>query len=300
MPLPQTINYRPVPFNFIDLEEKAAEYLARVKADAVQVAAQARNEVARLRDTSRQEIETARTQAAEEAEKIRIELRTLNQKLKTEEENYKKRNAQLESDAIKLKAELKKNEDTARKNGYDEGYKVGYDEGTTKGYADGELQAAIDYAEKIRNEAAVQLGTKLETLFPAMQSMLGQLETAKQSFLQLWEQSAVQVAASIAERAVARNLPEMVDVPLKLLREALELGAGSTAIKVRLNPDDYETLQPQMDLVVNQMCGTAKTEIVPDGRITPGGCVLETAMGVIDNQIESRIERMMQELVQTD
>lgn len=293
----QKINYRPVPFNFIDLEEKATDYLARIKADALHVTAQARNEVAYLRQTAYQDIETARTQAQEETEKIRSELAALNQKLKEEEENYQKRKTQLESEAIKLKAELKKNEDTARKTGYDEGYQVGYDEGKTKGYGDGELQAMIGYAEKVRNEAAVQLGTQLETLMPALQSMTGQLETAKQSFLQLWEESAVKVAAAIAERAVMRQLPEMADVPLKLLREALELGSGSALLKIRLNPDDYESLKPQMDLIINEMTVAAQTEVIPDGKIALGGCVLETGFGTIDNQIESRIRRIEQELI---
>lgn len=294
------VSYRPVPFNFVDLEEKATDYLAKVKAEALQIAAQARNEVARLRETTFAEIEEARSQARQEAETMRLQLDELGVRLREEEANFQKRKIELESETIRIKAELKQNEDSARKNGYDEGYGVGYDEGKSRGYADGELQATVDYAEKVGNEATIQLGTRLETLLPALQGMIGQLETAKQSFLQLWEQSAIKVATSIAQRAISRQLPEMVDVPMKLLREALELAAGGTSVKVRLNPDDYETLQPQMDLLIGEMLGAAQTEVVPDGKISPGGCVLETSLGVIDNQIEARLERIEQELVIQD
>jgi flagellar biosynthesis/type III secretory pathway protein FliH len=297
------ITYRPVPFNFVDLEAKAADYLAQVKSEAVQIAAEARNEVARIRQlavTEREkalaEVEEARTKARQEAETIRKQLAELHQRLQTEEENFKKRKDQLESETIKLKAQLKQNEDTARKTGYDEGKQVGYDEGKAKGYADGELQATIDYAEKVRREAEIQLGTQLETLLPALKTMIERLETAKQSFLQLWEQSAIKVAAAIAERAISRQLPEMIDVPIKMLRESLELGAGSTSVRIRLNPGDYGTLQPQMDILVREMAGAAQTVIVPDTKISPGGCVLETSLGIIDNQIASRIERIEQEL----
>ncbi|MDR3197477.1 MAG: hypothetical protein LBU34_06355, partial [Planctomycetaceae bacterium] len=227
------VTYRPVPFNFVDLEEKAADFLARVKAEAVQVAAEARNEVARIRELARierekalAEAEQARSNARHETETIRNQLSELHKHLQSEEDNFKKRKDQLESEVIKLKAQLKQDEDIARKNGYDEGYQVGYGEGKTKGYADGELQATIDYADKIRREAEIQLGTQLETLLPALKTMVERFETAKQSFLQLWEQSAIKVATRIAERAVSRSLPEMIDVPLKLLREVLELGAG--------------------------------------------------------------------------
>ncbi len=288
--------HRLVPFNFVDLEDKATDYLAKVKAEALQIAAQARNEVARLREATFAEIEQARNQARQEAESMRTQLEALKVKLQTEEANFQKRKTELESEAIKIKAEVKQNEDAARKTGYDEGRQVGYDEGKSKGYADGELQATVDYAEKVRNEATIQLGAQLETLMPALQSMVGQLETAKQSFLQLWEQSAIKVAASIAGRAISRQLPDMVDVPMKLLREALELAAGGTSVRIRLNPNDYSALKPQMDLLIGEMLGAAQTDVVSDGKISPGGCVLETSLGVIDNQIEARLERIEQEL----
>jgi flagellar assembly protein FliH len=297
------IVYHPVPFNFVDLEEKAADFLARVKAEAVQVAAEARNEVARIRELARverekalAEVEQAQLEANRETEIIRNQLSELHQRLQNEEENFKKRKDQLESEVIKLKAQLKQSEDTARKTGYDEGHQVGYDEGKAKGYADGELQATIDYAEKIRREAEIQLGTQLETLLPALKTMIERLETAKQSFLQLWEQSTIKIATAIAERAISRYLPEMIDVPIKLLREALELGAGSASVRIRLNPNDYETLQPQMDILVREMTRATHTEIISDTKISAGGCVLETSLGTIDNQIETRLERIEQEL----
>jgi flagellar assembly protein FliH len=296
MPNEKPITYRPVPFNFVDIESKASEYLSRVKAEAVQVAAEARNEVARLRETAINEIHQTRNKAEQETQTIRKQLQELNDKLRKEEANYEKRRAELESDAAKLTAQLKQEEETSRKNGYEDGKKTGYDEGYETGYKDGETQSLIDYDEKIRKEAEIQLGTKLETLFPALQNLSKQLEAAKQSFLQLWEQSAVRVAASIARRAIDRELPNMVDVPLKLLRESLELGAGNTSMRVRLNPDDYEALKPQITLLIRELSASAKTEIVPDGKITSGGCILETALGVIDNQIESRIDRIEEEL----
>jgi flagellar biosynthesis/type III secretory pathway protein FliH len=303
----QQISYRPVPFNFVDLEEKASDFLAKTKAEAVKIASDARNEVAKIRKLARQErekalaeVETARGQAKSEADALRKQLDELHQKLQSEEENFKKRKEQLETEAVKLKSQLKQNEDTARKNGYEDGKKLGYDEGHSKGYSDGELKATIDYADKVRSEAEIQLGTQLETLLPALQTMIERLETAKQSFLQLWEQSAIKTAMAIAERAISRQLPKMVDVPIKLLREALELGAGSASVRIRLNPDDYEALRPQMDILIREMTKAAETEIIPDIKITSGGCVLETSLGVIDNQIESRLERIEQELVLSD
>ena len=297
------VAYNLVPFNFVDLEEKATTYLAQVRETATQVVADARNEVERVRQTaaaewekSVAEIEQTRAQAKEEAETIRKQLEELRQRLHTEEENFQTRKDQLENEAIKLKAQLKQNEDVARKNGYDEGKKVGYDEGHSKGYTDGEMKAMIDYAEKVQREAEIQLGAQLETLLPALKTMIDRLDMAKQSFLQQWERSAVKVAEAMAARAINRQLPEMIDVPLRLLREALELGTGSTSVRIRLNNDDYEALQPQIDLVIQEMTRSVPTEIVCDISVLPGGCILETPQGTIDNRIATRLARIEEEL----
>jgi len=295
--------YNLVPFNFVDLEEKATNYLAQVKAEAAQVVTNAQNAVERVRQSaaaewekSVAEIEQTRSQAKEETETIRKQLDGLHQRLQAEEENFKTRKAQLEDEAVKLKEQLKQNEDIARKNGHEEGKKVGYDEGHSKGYTDGEMKAMIDYAEKVQREAEIQLGAKLETLLPALNTMIERLDVAKQSFLQQWEQSAVKVAEAIAAKAIARQLPEMVDVPLRLLREALELGTGSTSVRIRLNKEDYETLRPQMDILIREMTRSVPTEIVCDVSVSPGGCILETPQGTIDNRLETRLDRIQDEL----
>ncbi|MCL2709769.1 MAG: FliH/SctL family protein [Planctomycetaceae bacterium] len=301
------VAYNLVPFNFVDLEEKATSYLAQVKAHATQVVADARNEVERVRQTaaaewkkSVAEVEQTRSQARVEAETIRTQLSELRQRLQSEEDNFKTRKEQLEAEAIKLKAQLKENEDAARRDGYDEGRLLGYEEGHSKGYTDGEMKAMIDYADKVQREAAIQLGTQLETLLPALKMMIDRVETAKQSFLQQWERSAINVAEAIAAKAIDRQLPEMIDVPIRLLREALELGTGSTSIRIRLNHDDYEALRPQIDLLIHEMTRSVPTEIVGDISVSPGGCILETPQGTIDNRIETRVARIEEELCLVD
>ncbi|MDR1484688.1 MAG: hypothetical protein LBT09_07675 [Planctomycetaceae bacterium] len=298
-PESKAVKYRPVPFNFVDLEERATDFMAKVKSEALQVASQARNEVIRLRESAFAEIERTRESTRVEAETIRRQLDDLNKQLRDEEANFQKRKIQLEAEAKALREQLRVDEEAAKTSGYDDGYKLGYDEGSVKGYTDGELQATVDYAERVRNEASVQLGAQLETLLPAVKTMIERIETARQSFLQLWEQSVIRFSVLIAERAISRELPNMFDIPLSLVRESLELGTGSTSMKVRLHPDDFESLKPQIDLLVDELSVAAQTCIVSDEKIARGGCVLETALGVIDNQIKSRLERIEQELCMT-
>ena len=273
------ISYRPVAFNFVDLESKAEEYLEKIRSESQKITQQARDEIARLRDEIRKEQEQTRA----EAEKVRME-----------SEGFHKR---LTEETAVLDAKRKEVESEAYKAGFDLGKKEGYEAGNKSGYSDGELQASLDYDAKVKQEVQIQLAGKMETLLPALHIAVEQISTAQQSFLQLWEQNAVHVASAIANRAISRQLPEMIDVPLKLLREALELAVGCSQMQIRLNPTDYETLTPQIDSLISELSKAAQTEVLSDIRISPGGCLLETSLGTIDQRIESRLDRIKMELV---
>ena len=271
--------FKPVTFNFVDLQTKAEEYLAKTKAEAREIMEAARNEVAKLREEIRVEQELSQALA---------------QKVQADSEILQKRIAE---ETAFLDNKRKEVETQAYQTGYDLGQKEGYEEGRKTGYADGELQATLDHDAKVKQEVQILLAGKLETLLPSLHSAVQQLQTAQQSFLLLWEQSAVHVASAFAHRAIARQLPEMIDVPLRLLREALELAVGCSQMKIRLNPVDYETLEPQIQTLIDELSGAAETEILPDVRITRGGCLLETSLGTIDQRIESRLDRIKMELV---
>ena len=272
--------FKPVAFNFVDIEEKADEILAKAKAEAMQIMEAARNEVIKHRD----EMLAVQQAALAMAEKTRQESEAIQKRL-MEENTY-------------LDNKRKEVETQAYKTGYDLGKKEGYDEGRKTGYADGELQATLDHDAKVKQEVQILLTGKLETLLPSLHSAIQQVQTAQQSFLLLWEQSAIHVAAAIAEKTIARQLPEMIDVPHNLLREALELAVGCSQMKIRLNPIDYETLQEEhLQQLIGEFSGAAATEIIKDVRITRGGCLLETSLGTIDQRIEERLKRIQMELV---
>ncbi len=270
---------RMVPFNFEDLESKANEYLDSVKREAEKVIAQTHEEVRRLKNEAVEE----RNELTEEAKKIRAELVDL----KAGQEFERKEIEKLRKDT----------EEATYAEARTEGSKKGYREGFDKGYEEGKQKGMKDAEAKIKTEATSQLRGKLDTLLPSLKSAVDDLSCAQQSFLVQWEKSAVHVAGAIAQRAISRQMPQLLDVPMRLLREALELAVGCSKLKIRMNPKDFESLQPQIEMIVDELAGAAETEIVGDHKISPGGCVLETSLGNIDQRIESRLERIKMELV---
>jgi flagellar assembly protein FliH len=141
-----------------------------------------------------------------------------------------------------------------------------------------------------------KLGQQLSTLLPALKQVIQDVGHAKQDWLTHWERTAVHVAAAIAARVIRRELPNMPDVTLTLVREALELASGSAQIRVQLNPADHEALKPQIEALVKELSGLGSAAVLADPRVSPGGCRVETRFGVIDQQFESQLTRIEEEL----
>jgi flagellar assembly protein FliH len=154
-------------------------------------------------------------------------------------------------------------------------------------------QAAAQAAVKAAEQA---MEKQLTTLLPALRQAIADIHQAKQAWLAHWEATGVHVAAAIARRVMRHELTRQPEVPLKLVREALELAAGSPQIRIHLNPTDHDTLKQKVLLLVHETAGLGEAEIVSDPAITPGGCRVETRFGIIDQQFEAQLERIEEEL----
>ena len=76
----------------------------------------------------------------------------------------------------------------------------------------------------------------------------------------------------------------------------LRLAAGSTEITLHISPTDHENLGPQIARLAETLCQLAPSSIVADADITPGGCRVVTKFGEVDQQIESQLRRIEEEL----
>lgn len=159
-----------------------------------------------------------------------------------------------------------------------------------------EIEGLRAARETQRREVEAETGRRVATLLPAMRAAIDEWEKSKQAWLAHWERTAVRLAARIAERILRRELAAQPDLPTTLVRESLELAVGADGVRVLLNPDDLAALGTHVERLTHEFarCGTA--ELVADPRITPGGCRVETRHGSIDQQIETQLRRIEEEL----
>ena len=184
--------------------------------------------------------------------------------------------------------------------------------GTVRAEAAKIVQQAHQQAEQIRQQAEVagrkaaeaaverildeKVGQQMQTLLPALEQMVREINDTKGALLAQWERSTVKVSTAIAERIIRRELTHQPEIAVDVISDALRLATGASEITLHVSPSDYENLGKQISRVAATIAQLAPSSIVPDPEISPGGCRVVTKFGEIDQQIESQLQRIENEL----
>ena len=159
-------------------------------------------------------------------------------------------------------------EEAARLQGYNEGY----EQGVAAGIAAAEGQMAL--------------------LLQQMQSLVANVHESHAGFFRAAERQVVDLALQIAQKVVEREVENMPDLAVNVIRAALEEMDARTAVRVRVNPDDQELLRRRWAQVVPPGIGPDRIELQPDERVQTGGAIIETTHGQVDAQLESKLQQL--------
>lgn len=147
-----------------------------------------------------------------------------------------------------------------------------------------------------RKESRKDLGPAIELFRNAAQSM----ERARQEINRRFDEQVISLSLEIARKVLARELTDGESVRSVIVR-ALAQSPNRTAARVRLNPLDLE----QLEQVRNDHhdLGQRLPEdlvLLPDPKITRGGCVVEGASGYVDARVETQIQLIEEALTAKD
>lgn len=122
------------------------------------------------------------------------------------------------------------------------------------------------------------------------------LESLAKPFADLDEAVAVQLTSlvrAMVEQLVRREISSDQSVLGKLVEEGLEaLPVAGTAVRILVNPEDASFMSEHM-----QEKSDVNYEIKSDATISRGGCRLETDVSSIDATLETRLGRLIEEML---
>lgn len=169
----------------------------------------------------------------------------------------------------------------------------GHELGVQKGMVDAERR--IEKQSRERADHEVQ--QRLRTVLPALEHAARSIAAEREQWLSEWESAAVRLSIAIASRILRDSLAANPGHSRAMIREALELAAGATRIKLRLNPIDLGLLGDEVSDVIASLCACGDPQVISDPTIEPGGSLIETIQGVIDARLETQLQRIAHELL---
>jgi flagellar assembly protein FliH len=170
--------------------------------------------------------------------------------------------------------------------------------GLEQGRQEGLRQAAEQIQKRAMEIADKTSRDGLSTTLPAMKAAVQALVIERDRWLAEWEAIAVRLAAGIAEKLIKRRLELNPDVAHDMIKNALQLAAGTPRITLRLHQDDAALLGEHAADIVRTLAFAGEAEIVSDASLTRGGCVIQTKHGTIDARLETLLERIVSELLE--
>ncbi len=149
-----------------------------------------------------------------------------------------------------------------------EGYQTGY----AKGYAEGMEIGRHALDQEVANVQAIA-----QAAAQARQELLASLEG-----------EVVALALAIAKKIIGEEAARNGDVIAYTVQKAIRQLGQRSSYRIRLNPQDAQHLMERWK--TTEALGGAEWELVPDERISPGGCILESGAGSVDARLDIQFD----------
>jgi len=180
--------------------------------------------------------------------------------------------ASAEEEASRIREQAVIEAEAARKKALEEGYQ----EGLTK-------------ASREMQELKAKTASECE-------NMLKEAERTKEAIILSAEGEIVELALAIARKIIDKEIRENSDIIIKLVRKTLSSVGNAGSVKIRVSPHDFETVLENRELLAGAGQVIDDLEIHLDSRMTPGGFVVESDLGVIDARMETRMNKVEEAL----
>lgn len=183
--------------------------------------------------------------------------------------------AAAEAEAAKREAQAQR--DAVLEEARREGYQAGQAEGREAGRA------------AAREEARQRL--------EALAALVDELARAREELAARYEEDIVELALAVAARIVRKESSLGADTVRELLRETLPRMGGAVKITITVHPDDMAAIEQDARQLASLAEGRAGVTWVTDEAVTRGGCVVETERGGVDASVETRVERIVESML---
>lgn len=158
--------------------------------------------------------------------------------------------------------------------------------------ADGIAQAKATIEQTAQKLSDARCKTAIE----ACESTVQQLSQQTNAWLAVWRNQTVVLASRIAEKILRREMQDRDETLRVWMEEAIVAMREVRELRVLVHPDDFAVAGRFLQQLSKSVPQAANVEIIPDPEVTSGGCIVRSAHGQLDQQLEAQLQRLTEQL----
>ncbi len=162
-----------------------------------------------------------------------------------------------------------------------------YDEAYQEGLKDGFKSAAEQRLKEI-NQA-----------IDDFQTLVSSIQNIKEDLVHQNEAHIVSSVFHIARKIAYSHIEDNPDLVLPVIKKTVEMAQTDEEITVLVSQVQVDFIENLKNLANRDFDFLKNVKLEPSEVVTAGGCIVETNYGVIDAQIETRIDKIWTELQQS-
>lgn len=161
--------------------------------------------------------------------------------------------------------------------------------------------AGIEEGRRVQEEIArEQFEAELREIGQAADSSLLELIqrdlAEREAYFTSLTDDLLKVTFAVAKQVVNREVTQDKTIVSSVVRKALFYIADKRGVEIRVNPEDRDRVQELIDAFKSDGERFTSVSVTADGSISAGGCLIETAAGIVDAQIERQLEEIETEV----
>jgi flagellar assembly protein FliH len=166
----------------------------------------------------------------------------------------------------------------------------------SQAHQEGVQSAQLEIQRKIEEAAARLSDQRCKTAIEACEQTVNKISQSTAEWLAEWRNQTVQVAAKIAEKIVRSQMDDRNELLRVWMEEAIVAMRDERDLRVLVHPDDFAIAGRFLQSLSRTVPHAGNIEVVPDPQTKAGGCVVKSKNGQIDQQLETQLQRLVDQL----
>lgn len=137
-----------------------------------------------------------------------------------------------------------------------------------------------------------QYQVSMETL----QKICEDIHEQQSSIIKQMKNQLIQLAVDISKKILLREITLDSNIE-PILAESIQQAGEFSKVKIYINPDDYQKISKDKERFQKIFSDEKTYQVVQDLNIRSGGCIVETKTATIDATVDSKLEKIYQDLI---